>query len=71
MLVEVSLGGALMPSLALYAVASVMLFVVADRVASAIGFYRAVWHPALVRLALFACVLSGLVLSTRTGGPPW
>lgn len=70
MLVEISLGGALMPSLALYAVASIVVFVVTDRAASAIGFYRIVWHPALVRLALFACVLSALVLLTRPGGPP-
>ena len=58
MLVEISLAGALMPSLVLYVVASLVLFVAADRLASAIGFSRLVWHPALVRLALFACVLS-------------
>ncbi|MBV8568367.1 MAG: DUF1656 domain-containing protein, partial [Methylobacteriaceae bacterium] len=29
-----------------------------------LGLYRLVWHPPLVRLALFACIFSGLVLST-------
>ena len=68
MLVEVSLGGgALAPSLLLYVIVSIVLFLVIDRVASAIGFYRIVWHPGLVRLAIWACLLSGLVLLTRPG----
>ena len=64
MLREVSLFGALAPSLLLYFLASIVLFLVIDRVASPLGFYRYVWHPPLVRLALFACVFSGLVLLT-------
>ena len=64
MLREVSLFGALAPSLLLYFLASIVLFLVIDRVASPLGFYRHVWHPPLVRLALFACVFSGLVLLT-------
>ena len=64
MLREVSLFGALAPSLLLYFLASIALFLVIDRVASPLGFYRLVWHPPLVRLALFACVFSGFVLLT-------
>jgi len=64
MLREVSLFGALAPSLLIYFLASIALFLVIDRVASPLGFYRLVWHPPLVRLALFACVFSGLVLLT-------
>jgi protein AaeX len=64
MLREISLGGALAPSLVLYVLAAIPLFVIVDRLSSAIGFYRLVWNPALVRLALFLCLLSGLVLIT-------
>lgn len=64
MLREIALFGALAPSLLLYFLASVLLFLVADRIALPLGFYRLVWYPPLVRLALFVCVLSGLVLLT-------
>jgi hypothetical protein len=64
MLREIPLFGALVPSLLLYFLASIALFLVIDRVASPLGFYRFVWHPPLVRLALFAGVFSGLVLFT-------
>ena len=64
MLREVALFGALAPSVLLYFLAAIPLFLVIDRLASSLGFYRLVWHPPLVRLALFACVFSGLVLFT-------
>ena len=64
MLREIGLFGALVPSLLLYFVAAIPLFLVIDRIASPLGIYRLVWHPPLVRLALFACLLSGLVFST-------
>jgi hypothetical protein len=48
----------------LYFLVSVALFMVIDRIASQLGFYPVVWHPPLVRLALFACLFSGLVLLT-------
>jgi hypothetical protein len=62
MLREIPLFGALAPSLLLYFLAAVPVFLMIDRLASPLGFYRLVWHPPLVRLALFACVFSGLVL---------
>ena len=65
MLREVDLFGGLAPSLLLYFLAAVVLFLVIDRLLSPLGFYRLVWHPPLVRLALFVCVFSGLVLLTR------
>ena len=65
MLREVDLFGGLAPSLLLYFLAAVVLFLVIDRTLSPIGFYRLVWHPPLVRLALFVCLFSGLVLFTR------
>ncbi len=64
MLREIALFGALVPSLLLYFLAAVSLFLVVDRIASPLGFYRLIWHPPLVRLALFVCLFSGLVLFT-------
>jgi len=65
MLREIGLFGALVPSLLLYFLVSVALFLVIDRLASPLGVYRLVWHPPLVRLALFVCLFSGLVLFTH------
>ena len=64
MLREISLFGGLEPSLLLYFLAAIPLFLVIDRLASPLGLYRIVWHPPLVRLALFVCLFSGLVLLT-------
>ena len=65
MLREIDLFGGLAPSLLLYFLAAIVLFLVIDQILSPIGFYRLVWHPPLVRLALFVCLFSGLVLCTR------
>jgi hypothetical protein len=65
MLREISLFGAGVPSLLLYFLATIPLFLVIDELASPLGLYRVVWHPPLVRLALFVCLFSGLVLLTR------
>ena len=64
MLREIPLFGALAPSLLLYFLATIALFLVIDRIASPLGLYRLVWHPPLVRLGLFVCLLSALVLLT-------
>jgi hypothetical protein len=65
MLREVDLCGGLVPSLLLYFLAAISLFLVIDRLASPLGLYRLVWHPSLARLALFVCLFSSLVLLTR------
>jgi hypothetical protein len=65
MLREIGLFGAGVPSVLLFFLASIVLFLVIDRLLSPTGFYRLVWHPPLVRLALFVCLFSGLVLLTR------
>jgi len=62
MLREVGVFGALVPSLLLYFLAAIPLFIAVDRLATPSGFYRLVWHPPLVRLALFVCLFAGLVL---------
>jgi protein AaeX len=65
MLREISLFGAGVPSLLLCFLATIPLFVLVDRVASPLGLYRIVWHPPLVRLALFVSLFSALVLLPR------
>ena len=65
MLRELALFGALAPSLLLYFLAAILLFVILDRLIAPLGAYRLVWHPPLARFGLFLCVLSLLVLSTR------
>jgi len=62
MLREFSLFGGLVPSLLLYFLTAIPLFLALDRLASPLGLYRIVWHPPLARLALFVCLFSGLVL---------
>ena len=65
MLREIGLFGAGVPSLLLYFLAAIPLFLVIDRLASPLGLYRLIWHPPLVRLGLFVCLFSALVLLTR------
>jgi protein AaeX len=65
MLREVSLFGALAPSLLLYLPAAIVIFLAIDRLASRLGVFRLFWHPPLARLAVFVCLFSALVLFTR------
>jgi protein AaeX len=65
MLREIGLFGALAPTLLLYFLASILLFVILDRLITRAGAYRLVWHPPLARLGLFLCVFSLLVFTTR------
>ena len=62
---EIPLFGALAPSLVLYFLCAVGLFVLIDQIATIAGAYRLFWHPPLARLGLFFCLFSGLVLLTR------
>jgi uncharacterized protein DUF1656 len=62
MLREVSLFGALIPSLLLYFLASIPIFLALDVLASRLGAYRLLWHPALARFGLFVCLFSALSL---------
>ena len=62
MRVEVPVLGALVPSLLLYFLAAIVVFVVIDRLLAAIGLYRAIWQPSLARCGLFLVVFSVLVL---------
>src|SRR5262249_10278232 len=62
---ELPLFGALAPSALLYFLASILVFVVVDRVVTRLGAYRLFWHPPLARFGLFLCVFSLLVLATK------
>lgn len=65
MLRELALFGALAPSLLLYFLAAILLFVVVDRLITRVGVYRLLWHPPLARLGLFLCLFFVLVFATR------
>jgi Protein of unknown function (DUF1656) len=64
MLREVALFGGLAPSLLLYFLAAIPLFVIIDQLVARLGVYRLLWHPPLARFGLFLGVFSALVLST-------
>jgi protein AaeX len=64
MLRELALFGALAPSILLYFLGAILLFIVLDRLLIRLGIYRFVWHPPLARLGLFLWLFSVLVLST-------
>jgi Protein of unknown function (DUF1656) len=65
MLRELPLFGALAPSLLLYFLVAILLFVMIDRLVIRLGVYRFLWHPPLARFGLFLCVFSALVFLTR------
>lgn len=53
---EIALLDALVPTLFLVFLASVVLQTVLDRIMGRCGVYRHVWHPPLFRLGIFACI---------------
>lgn len=59
---ELDLFGVLLPTLIPLFVASLLLQGLLDRILGRAGVYRAVWHPALVRLCLLASIFCGLTL---------
>jgi protein AaeX len=65
MLLELALFGALAPSLLLYFLAAIVVFIIVDRLVAGLGGYRFLWHPPLARFGLFLCIFAALVLSTR------
>ncbi|HUK07209.1 MAG TPA: DUF1656 domain-containing protein [Stellaceae bacterium] len=65
MLREITLFGALVPSLLIYFLGSMLLYFCVDRLIAGCGLYRILWHPPLARFGIFLCIFSMLVLSTR------
>ena len=65
MIGEIDIYGVFIPPLLVWVCAALPLTAVLRRLLRWLGVYRLVWHPPLVRLALFVCLFSGLVLLTR------
>lgn len=60
---ELSVFGVLIPTLLPLFLASLLLQGLLDRVLGLAGAYKVLWHPALVRLCLFACIFAGLTIT--------
>jgi hypothetical protein len=65
MIGEVSIYGLFMPPLLLLTLAALVVSKLLNAVLARVGFYRAVWHPALFELSLFVIVLGALTYFTR------
>lgn len=59
---EIALGDALVPGLLVLFLLSLALLWLLDWLAGRFGIYRLVWHPPLVRLALFVCIFGSAAL---------
>ena len=59
---EVDLFGILVPALLVWIVLAYAIGTILRRLLERAGFYRFVWHPALFDLALYVCLLGGVVL---------
>ena len=59
---EVDFAGATVPGLLLIYLACLFLQWGIDTIVGHYGWYRHVWHPALFRVALFACLFSAVGL---------
>ncbi|MET0266555.1 MAG: DUF1656 domain-containing protein [Duganella sp.] len=60
---DINLFGVLLPGVLPLFLFSLLGQVVLDRVLTALGAYRRSWHPALVRVCLFVCIFSGLLVT--------
>jgi hypothetical protein len=58
---EIDIFGVLVPSLLLWLVVAYVLLALLRAILERTGFYRAVWHPALFDLAVYVCLLGGVV----------
>ncbi|ASG23063.1 MULTISPECIES: DUF1656 domain-containing protein [Nitrospirillum] len=59
---ELDVAGIFMAPIVGYVAATLVLFLLLRGLLAHLGFWRAVWHPALVEAALFSILLAGLVL---------
>ncbi|MBC9248810.1 Na+-dependent transporter [Pseudomonas alcaligenes] len=59
---EIALHGLYMPTLTLLFVVAAVLCWCLDRLLAGANLYRLVWHPALFRVCLFACLFAGMAL---------
>jgi hypothetical protein len=60
---EIDFFGVLLPGVLPIFLISALLQLVLDAVLSYAGAYRRSWHPALVRLCMFVCIFSALLVT--------
>ena len=60
---ELSVFGILIPTLLPIFLVSLLLQGLLDRVLGWAGVYRQLWHPALARFCLLACIFGGLTIT--------
>lgn len=58
---EIDIAGVLVPALLLWLIVAYGLSILLRLLLQRIGFYRLVWHRALFDLAIYACILGGVV----------
>lgn len=63
MLTEVDVGGIYLAPIVVYAVAAIPLFLILRWVLGRLSVLRDIWHPALFELAIYATLLSLLILA--------
>lgn len=56
---EFALFDALVPTLFLVFLVSIVIQTLVDRIMGRCGVYRHVWHPPLFRVCIFACIFGG------------
>lgn len=59
---EIAFHGLYLPTVTVLFLVAALLAWALDRVLAAAGLYHVVWHPALLRLALFICLYCALAL---------
>ena len=66
MFADVDVLGAFVPGIAMWLLASLVIFIIVDVLLTKAGFYRLFWHAALVRVSLFVCwfCAAGLVAAS-------
>jgi hypothetical protein len=60
---EIDFFGVLLPGVLPVFLLSAVLQLALDAVLSHVGAYRNSWHPALVRLCMFVCIFSALLVT--------
>jgi Protein of unknown function (DUF1656) len=58
---DIDIAGVLIPSLLVWLLIAYGLITLLRPVLQRVGLYRLVWHPALFDLAVYVCVLGGVV----------
>jgi hypothetical protein len=62
---ELDLFGVIVPSLLLWSVLAYVLLRIASELVARAGLYRRIWHPALFDVALYVCLIAGLVFASK------